>query len=76
MWSLFNNVHFYTFQFLCVNTEINSRGLKHERQQLTATMEACSVILATVYRSLQKQQLPCAGGDKCVTINSGNSGSK
>lgn len=39
-------------------------------------MVACSVILAAIYRSLQRQQLHRAGGEKCETINSGNSGSK
>lgn len=39
-------------------------------------MKTCSVTATAIYRSLQKQQLHCAGGDKCETINSGNSGSK
>lgn len=39
-------------------------------------METCSVIAMAIYRSLQKQQLHFAGGDKCEIINSGNSGSK
>lgn len=39
-------------------------------------MKTYLVTATAIYRSLQKQQFHCAGGDKWKTINSGNSRSK